>query len=71
MGSTLEDMAIGNYSTMLAEEIDPNILILLVQVGITLLYVKDMEREKLDIIFGEVDVTRVSRKWGRMDMTKS
>lgn len=47
---------------MLKEAVDPKVTVLLVQVGITLLYVKDVGKDKLEIIVGEVHLTRVSRK---------
>jgi hypothetical protein len=59
-------MSIGDYSGLLEPEVVPHVMVLLVQVGITLLYVKDVGREKLDIIFGEVGVIRVWKRWAKM-----
>lgn len=48
-------MSLTDYSLFLKQEVEPSIIVLLTQVGITLLYAKEVGTEKLDIIVGEVD----------------
>jgi len=47
-------MSIGDYAALLEGEVQGGVIVLLVQVGVTMLYVKGTDQKKLDIIFGEV-----------------
>lgn len=55
-------MALTDYTRLLEPQVQPEVVVLLVQVGITMLYAKETGAEKLDIIVGEVRVTRVWTK---------
>jgi hypothetical protein len=48
-------MSIADYSSLLGDKMQPKIVVLLLQVGVTMLYVKETGMEKLEIIVGEVD----------------
>ena len=48
-------MALADYTLFLDDQVDPPIIVLLIQIGITFLYAKQQGTEKLDIIVGEVD----------------
>ena len=54
LNTSIEHMSIGDYSTLLGDTMQPKIIVLLVQVGITILYIKEMGMDKLEIIVGEV-----------------
>lgn len=48
-------MALTDYTKLLEPEVQPTVVALLVQLGITMLYARDTGLEKLDIIVGEVE----------------
>lgn len=55
INTSLEKMSLVDYSGLLENELQVSVIVLLIQVGITLLYAKQVGTEKLDIIVGEVN----------------
>jgi hypothetical protein len=64
-------MSIAEYLPLLEDKIQGKVVVLLMQVGVTLLYVKEIGMDKLEIIVGEVRLIRVWMRWPRKEQKKS
>ena len=54
MGTSLDKVALAEYSALLEDKVHPEIVVLILQVGITMLSIKETGAAKMDIIVGEV-----------------
>ena len=71
LGTSFEKMSIAEYSPLLKDKVQGKVVVLLIQVGVTLLYVKEIGMDKLEIIVGEVRLIRVWMRWPRKRLKKN